>query len=240
MELTTKRSNFWYILPIVLGLLGGVIAYFVLRKSDSKKAKICLILGIGISAVWWIGVFASSGTSETNSKVTTTEKTQEEKIAEQKIYEEKSAEQIIAEEKRADQIIAEQKIADQRDAENKRIYQELQREAERQKELQSKFDPIIVASAKKNIPDMLALPKGILAQCKAVKSFSDYETFAIVIGLMSEDLTQIMLEINVVLSALELDGYDKHPEVGPLIRETRSVAGETGDCITDLVSRYAN
>jgi len=28
----TPRSYAWYLLPIVLGLLGGVIAYFVLRK----------------------------------------------------------------------------------------------------------------------------------------------------------------------------------------------------------------
>ena len=76
MELTTKRSNFWYILPLVLGLLGGIIAYFVLRKSDSKKAKICLIIGIGISAVW-TGAIASSSTSEINSKVPTVEKNNE-------------------------------------------------------------------------------------------------------------------------------------------------------------------
>jgi len=76
LELTTKRSNFWYILPLVLGLLGGIIAYFVLRKSDSKKAKICLIIGIGISAVW-TGAIASSSTSEINSKVPTVEKNKE-------------------------------------------------------------------------------------------------------------------------------------------------------------------
>jgi len=201
-----------------------------------------------ISAVWWIGVFASSGTSETNSKVTTTEKTEREKIAEQKIYEEKSAEQIIAEEKRADQIIAEekradqiiaeQKIADQRDAENKRIYQELQREAERQKELQTKFDPKIVQSALENIPDMQALPREVLKQCKAVKSFSDYLILGTAVGLMSEDFTQTLIQMDAVLSVLELAGYDEHPEVGPLIKETRRLAGESGDCIIDLVNRY--
>lgn len=87
MELTTKRSNFWYILPLVLGLGGGILAYFVLRESDSKKAKICLIIGIVISAVW-TGAIASSGTSETNSKVigkwTTTEKNEEQSTEEVK------------------------------------------------------------------------------------------------------------------------------------------------------------
>ena len=48
-----KRSNAWYLLPIVFGLttvifgiVGGIIAYFVLKNSDPKKAKNCLIIGI--------------------------------------------------------------------------------------------------------------------------------------------------------------------------------------------------
>ena len=40
------RSNIWFLLPIFLGLIGGVIAYFVLRSDDPKKAKNCLYLGI--------------------------------------------------------------------------------------------------------------------------------------------------------------------------------------------------
>jgi len=210
----------WIILPLLLGLLGGFIVYFILRKRDKKTANICLLVGLGISVVWTIGVLNVNRSPDRF----------QEEVPNEKIFIEKTQEEKIAE----------QKIADQRDAENKRIYQELQREAERQKELQSKFDPIIVQSALENIPDMLALPKEILKQCKAVKSYSDYLIFATAVAVMGEDLTQIMYEINVVLSALELEGYDKHPKVGPLIRETRSVAGETSDCLTDLVSRYEN
>ena len=47
------RSKFWYLLPIVFGFAGGIfgiiggsIAYLVLRKSDPKKGKYCLIIGI--------------------------------------------------------------------------------------------------------------------------------------------------------------------------------------------------
>ncbi len=40
------RSNFWFLLPIFLGLIGGIIAYFVLRQDDPRKAKNCLYLGI--------------------------------------------------------------------------------------------------------------------------------------------------------------------------------------------------
>lgn len=50
---TYKKSNFWYLLPIffglaggIFGIVGGLIAYLVLRKSDSKKGKYCLIIGI--------------------------------------------------------------------------------------------------------------------------------------------------------------------------------------------------
>jgi len=48
------RSNIWYLLPIFLGLIGGVIAYFVLRTDDPKKANNCLYLGIVLAI---IGIF---------------------------------------------------------------------------------------------------------------------------------------------------------------------------------------
>ena len=63
----TKRSKAWYLLPIffglaggLLGIVGGLIAYLVLRKSDSKKARNCLIVGIvftilGIAVIGIIG-----------------------------------------------------------------------------------------------------------------------------------------------------------------------------------------
>ena len=39
------RSRWWYLVPIIFGLVGGVIGYFALRKDDPKKAKNCLIIG---------------------------------------------------------------------------------------------------------------------------------------------------------------------------------------------------
>ncbi len=46
-----SRSNFWFLLPIFLGLIGGIIAYFVLRQDDPKKAKNCLYLGIVLAII---------------------------------------------------------------------------------------------------------------------------------------------------------------------------------------------
>ncbi len=34
-----------------MGLIGGIIAYFVLRKDDPAKAKNCLYLGIVLAAI---------------------------------------------------------------------------------------------------------------------------------------------------------------------------------------------
>jgi len=48
------RSNFWFLLPIFLSLLGGIIAYFVLRHDDPKKAKNCLYLGIILQVVGFL------------------------------------------------------------------------------------------------------------------------------------------------------------------------------------------
>ena len=46
-----KRSNWWYLLPIFLGIIGGIIAYFALRKDDHEKAKNCIYLGLILLAV---------------------------------------------------------------------------------------------------------------------------------------------------------------------------------------------
>ena len=46
-----RRSNFWFLLPIFLGLIGGIIAYFVLRHDDPQKAKNCLYLGIILAVI---------------------------------------------------------------------------------------------------------------------------------------------------------------------------------------------
>jgi len=45
------RSNFWFLFPIFLGLIGGIIAFFVLRQDDPKKAKNCLYLGIILAII---------------------------------------------------------------------------------------------------------------------------------------------------------------------------------------------
>lgn len=45
------RSNFWFLLPIFLSIIGGIIAYFVLRHDDPKKAKNCLYLGIILQVI---------------------------------------------------------------------------------------------------------------------------------------------------------------------------------------------
>ena len=45
------RSNLWFLLPIFLGLIGGIIAYFVLRQDNPKKAKNCLYLGIVLAII---------------------------------------------------------------------------------------------------------------------------------------------------------------------------------------------
>ena len=46
MQPEKERSNWWYLVPIFLGLIGGIIAYFALRNDDREKAKKCLYLGI--------------------------------------------------------------------------------------------------------------------------------------------------------------------------------------------------
>ena len=51
-----KRSVLWYALPALFSIIGGVIAYFILRQDDHSKAKNCLWLGI-ILFVFYFGYF---------------------------------------------------------------------------------------------------------------------------------------------------------------------------------------
>ncbi|HET6516813.1 MAG TPA: hypothetical protein VFG25_01145 [Nitrosopumilaceae archaeon] len=45
-ESTKQRSRFWYVLPIIFCIFGGVIAYFIIRWDDPTKAKNCFWLGV--------------------------------------------------------------------------------------------------------------------------------------------------------------------------------------------------
>ncbi len=47
MSYTEKtRSNAWFLLPVLFGIIGGVAAYFILRQDDPQKAKNCLYMGV--------------------------------------------------------------------------------------------------------------------------------------------------------------------------------------------------
>ena len=52
------RSNWWFLLPIFLGLIGGIIAFFILRKDDPTKARNCLYLGIILAIIGIVLQFA--------------------------------------------------------------------------------------------------------------------------------------------------------------------------------------
>ena len=56
-----QSSAAWYLLPIFLGIIGGVIAYYGVRGADPHKAKRCLIIGLIVTAVpfvVWCGAYA--------------------------------------------------------------------------------------------------------------------------------------------------------------------------------------
>lgn len=42
------RSRWWFLLPILVNIIGGVIAYFALRHDDPRKALDCLWCGIAL------------------------------------------------------------------------------------------------------------------------------------------------------------------------------------------------
>jgi hypothetical protein len=44
-----NRNKWWYIVPIFLGVFGGIISWFALKPFDRKLAKSCLIFGVVLS-----------------------------------------------------------------------------------------------------------------------------------------------------------------------------------------------
>ena len=46
-----RRSSLWFLLPIFFNIIGGVIAYFIIKDDDPRKAKNCLLLGIILTAI---------------------------------------------------------------------------------------------------------------------------------------------------------------------------------------------
>lgn len=43
---TRYRSRFWYLLPLLFNLPGGLVSFFAIRHDDLDKAKNCLLLGV--------------------------------------------------------------------------------------------------------------------------------------------------------------------------------------------------
>ncbi|SVC00425.1 uncharacterized protein METZ01_LOCUS253279 [marine metagenome] len=66
MQPEKERSNWWYLVPIFLGLIGGIVAYFALRNDDRRKAKNCLFLGIILGVIGIIVnlLFLTTGITE--------------------------------------------------------------------------------------------------------------------------------------------------------------------------------
>jgi hypothetical protein len=46
-----KTSNWWYLLPIFFGIVGGLIMFFALRKEDNETAKTGIVLSVIITGV---------------------------------------------------------------------------------------------------------------------------------------------------------------------------------------------
>ena len=50
----TKTSAAWWLMPVFLTWVGGLIAWLVVRQSDKTKARRLLWVGIGLTVFWFI------------------------------------------------------------------------------------------------------------------------------------------------------------------------------------------
>jgi FtsH-binding integral membrane protein len=62
------RSSGWLLLPIFFGMIGGIIAFFIIRHDDPRKAKNCLYLGVIMMALGIIlNIFIASSIPDFDS-----------------------------------------------------------------------------------------------------------------------------------------------------------------------------
>jgi len=55
-----KPSKIWYLLPMFLGIIGGIPGYFLLKGKDEKMAKNVLYVGLGTFVLGIILIAAMS------------------------------------------------------------------------------------------------------------------------------------------------------------------------------------
>jgi len=48
---TRRRSWIWFLLPVFIQIIGGLIAYYALKPDEPRMAKDCLYIGITLSAI---------------------------------------------------------------------------------------------------------------------------------------------------------------------------------------------
>lgn len=65
MTLSQEKQtvNYRYLIfPIILGLLGGIVGYFILKRKNKRYAKYVLLIGFVVSVIWTVGLY-NLGTS---------------------------------------------------------------------------------------------------------------------------------------------------------------------------------
>ena len=100
---TKKASYFWFLLPIFLGIIGGGGAYYWLRKSDPQKAKICLIIGLVMTTLFFLpSVWNSDFETKDNADTKRTSQINDIKSEQEKIEKELELQQRVELQKQID------------------------------------------------------------------------------------------------------------------------------------------
>lgn len=61
----TPENKLWYVIPILFGVIGGFVIWFILRKSDPNMARNCLLVGALSSLVSMTLYFALGSWEQT-------------------------------------------------------------------------------------------------------------------------------------------------------------------------------
>ena len=239
---TKKTSNFWYLLPIFLGIIGGVIAYFVLRNSDSRKARNCLLIGIAILILGIVILAAAYSTMTDEQREQFAAEREKEKL--QKEVEKREAEEVrkLQEEKALDE---KQSSANVIQMEPGVVYnvpvtnQEKTQDKIENTEDKKKLDTEDIQTIITGFESYNKSVKILLDMCGDVESETDFRLLGSLMAESGDSFLENTSNFGAVRNKLMAEGYGENPVLGPLMNESETLVELMSTCMEILAWEFS-
>jgi hypothetical protein len=227
-----KKSSKWYLLPIFLSIVGGITAYLVLRGSDPKKARNCLILGIIVLIIPFAFVIIVSATYSSN--IAPEERQQFDERQESKALQKKidKAQQEIEE--------ASKNIASPlpTSGSNGAYANDDRRDEYVVNKYDSKLSAEELQTVISGFESYNKSVKILLDGCVNVETETDFRLLGLLIAEYGNEFLENTTGYGAVRNKLIDEGYGEHPELGPLMNKTVMLIDQMTTCMDVLAWEF--